>query len=138
LWQLLPGPQTVLDVWQTSVAYKVATGGLLGVLLVLQWGLSLARMGGAGRLAKKLYWWHSMLGAVAPLLLLLHSTTLGYGYVMMLSTLFLLNIALGVASPNLVPALRKHLLAWTSSHVAISAVVVVLAVHHAWTALYFE
>jgi hypothetical protein len=111
---------------------------VLAVLLASQWGLSLARVRRSGRLAKKLYWWHSMLGAAAPLLLLLHSTTLGYGYVMMLSTLFLANVAIGIASPNLLPALRPHLLIWTSSHVAISAVVVVLALHHAWTALYFE
>lgn len=127
-----------LSRWQQDTGYKVATGLLLGVFLAWQWFLSLCRTQRWRGIAKKMYSLHQMTGVFAPLLFFAHSTTLGVGYILILSSVYFTNALLGIASPSLSPALRRYAGPWMVSHVALSVVLIVLAVYHAWTALYFE
>lgn len=127
-----------LAAWQSGFWYKIGTGTLLAAFVGAQWLLALCRYKSWNRTAKRLYGWHQRFGVFGPLLLFAHSTTLGYGYLLVLSGVFLANTALGVVSPQAFPMLRKHQTLWMASHVALSILLVCLIFYHVWTALYFE
>jgi hypothetical protein len=127
-----------LKSWQKDETYKLVTGAALLTLLGFQWVLSLSRVKRWSRLARSVYTWHQVMGAVAPALLFLHSHQLGYGSVLALSLVFLLNNALGlslVVSPRWP---KPRLAAGIVLHVALSLLVVALAGYHGWTALYYD
>jgi hypothetical protein len=124
--------------WQNQFGYKVATGVGLAVFIAFQWLLAVCRVSGAARAAKALYPWHQTVGALAPALLFLHSTRLGFGYLVFLTGVYLANNLVGLASPSAFHRLRRFLAAWTVAHVALSVLVVALTGYHAWTALYYE
>jgi methionine sulfoxide reductase heme-binding subunit len=124
--------------WQSRFPYKIATGTALAVFLSFQWFLALCRVSGWTRTAKAIYPWHQTLGALAPLLLFVHSTRLGFGYLVALSAVFLANNLVGLVNPSAFPRIKSVLSLWTVVHIALSVVVVALAAYHAWTALYYE
>lgn len=127
-----------LSVWQGDNTYKVISGSLLGVFLASQWLLAVCRWQGWNRMAKSAYTWHQKSGILAPGLLFLHSTQLGFGYVLVLGCVYLANTLIGLLSPHTFPALRRWQTPWMATHVALSILLVVVASYHAWTALYFE
>jgi hypothetical protein len=127
-----------LRAWQGRFPNKVATGAALAVFLSLQWLLAVCRVGGFVRLAKALYPWHQTIGALAPALLFLHSTRLGFGYLVVLSSVYLANNVVGLANPTAFPRIKSFLSLWTVVHIALSVLLVALAGYHAWTALYYE
>jgi sulfoxide reductase heme-binding subunit YedZ len=124
--------------WQSQFVYKVTTGAGLGFFIAFQWLFAVCRMSGATRAAKALYPWHQTVGALAPALLFLHSTRLGFGYLVFLTGVYLANNLLGLVSPSAFHRLKPFLAAWTVAHVALSVLVVALTGYHAWTALYYE
>ena len=75
---------------------------------------------------------------LGPLLLFAHSATLGYGYLLILSVVFITDTTLGVVSPQAFPILRKYQTPWMASHIALSLLLICLVLYHVWTALYFE
>ena len=127
-----------LRAWQSRFAYKVATGSLLAVFLSFQWLLALCRVGGWLRAAKALYPWHQTFGALAPVLLFLHSMRLGFGYLAVLSVVYLANNLVGLVNPSAFPRVKAMLSLWTIAHIALSVLLVALTCYHAWTALYYE
>jgi methionine sulfoxide reductase heme-binding subunit len=127
-----------LQAWQGRVGYKIATGAVLAVFLSFQWLLAFCRMGRWGRAAKALYSWHQTVGVLAPALLFLHSTRVGFGYLVVLCSVYLVNNLLGLVNPCAFPRLRSVLASWTVAHIALSVLLVALAGYHAWTALYYE
>jgi len=133
-----PFANQTLAAWQSGFWYKVATGTLLSTFVGAQWLLALCRWQSWNRIAKTLYTWHQRLGVLGPVLLFVHSRTLGYAYLMMLSGVFLANTMLGVASPQAFPSLRKHQTPWMAAHIALSVLLICLIFYHVWTALYFE
>jgi hypothetical protein len=129
---------SALVTWQAGLYYKAATGAALGVFIAFQWTLALSRVKGQTRLAKRLYNWHQLAGAAAPLLFFAHSVSLGAGYLLMLSFVYMVNNAIGLLNPTAFPRLRNHLATWTICHIALSVLLAALAIHHGWTALYYE
>jgi hypothetical protein len=127
-----------LSRWQALDGYKIATGTLLGVFLLSQWSLAFARIGGMNRLAKFGYAWHQRSGVLAPVLLCLHSTSFGVGYLTVLTGMFLANTLCGLVSPRATVRLRRYTTGWLVVHIALSVTVVVLATYHVWVALYYE
>jgi hypothetical protein len=123
--------------WQEIESYKLSSGALLAAFLLGQWFLTLARVRG-WRLARGAHVWHQRLGAVAPVFLFAHSTRFGFGYLLMLSGVFLLNTCLGCLSPRVLPRLRGYFKVWLPAHIALSVTLVILAGYHGWVALYFE
>ncbi len=124
--------------WQSRFSYKIVTGIGLGLFLSFQWSLAICRMGGFLRLAKALYPWHQTIGALAPALLFLHSTRLGFGYLVVLSTVYLADNVVGLVNPSAFPRIKSILSLWTIVHIALSVLLVALAAYHTWTALYYE
>lgn len=127
-----------LSDWQQTTGYKLLTGSLLASFVGFQWLLAACRWLSWSQLAKSLYRWHQWLGALSPVLLFLHSTELGAGYVLLLSSVYLANTVLGLVSPQTWTALRKFHTPWMASHIALSVLLVVVIGMHVWTALYFE
>jgi hypothetical protein len=71
-------------------------------------------------------------------LLFVHSTRLGFGYLLVLSTVYVANNAVGLVSPSAFPRLKMLVPFWVIAHVALSVLLVALVGYHAWTALYYE
>jgi hypothetical protein len=128
----------VLQTLQRQFVYKVATGSGLAVFIVFQWSLAGCRMSGLSRIAKALHPWHQTVGALAPVLLFLHSTRLGFGYLAILSGVYFAGNVVGLVNPHAFPRIKAWLSWWTIVHIALSVLLVALASYHAWTALYYE
>ena len=127
-----------LRVLQSRFWYKVATGSLLATFLSFQWLLAVCRVTGYLRAAKALYPWHQTIGALAPALLFVHSTRLGFGYLVVLCAVYLANNLVGLINPSAFPRVKSVLSLWTVVHIALSVLLVALTAYHAWTALYYE
>ena len=127
-----------LQAWQGRISYKVATGAALAAFISFQWLLAFCRVSGWGRAAKALYPWHQTVGTLAPLVLFLHSTRVGFGYLVVLSAVYLANNVVGLVNPCAFPRLRAVISTWTITHIALSVLLIALAAYHAWTALYYE
>jgi hypothetical protein len=125
-------------IWQSQFPNKVATGAALGLFLCFQWLLAICRISGFLRAAKALHPWHQTTGIFAPVLLFLHSTRLGFGYLVVLSAVYFADSVVGLVNPSAFPRIKSVVSLWTVVHVALSVLLVALAVYHAWTALYYE
>lgn len=124
---------------QREELYKRLSGSVLALYLGLQWRLSYLRTRGRFEAARASLATHRRLGVLAPVLLYAHSVHLGYAYLQLLSVVFLANTALGFLQEPL-KRLRRL---WLSSvslvlHVALSALLTLLAVIHAVVAIYYE
>jgi hypothetical protein len=139
LEQLVLGTQWgPLGVWQGDKWYKMATGSLLGLFVCFQWLLALLRANRWARAARALYPWHQTAGVFSPVLLLLHSTRLGFGYLLVLSTVYIANNVVGLVGPSTFPRLKIVLPFWVIAHIALSVLLAALVVYHGWTALFYE
>jgi len=127
-----------LSVWQRHTWYKIASGSLLAGFVCFQWLLAFLRVNRWARAARALYSWHQTAGAFSPALLFLHSTRLGFGYLFVLSTVYVTNNVLGLVSPSTFPRLKVLLPFWVIAHIALSVLLVAMVVYHVWTALYYE
>jgi methionine sulfoxide reductase heme-binding subunit len=127
-----------LSTWQGDTAYKIMSGSLLAAFVCFQWLLALLRVNRWARAARALYAWHQSAGALSPVLLFLHSTRLGFGYLFVLSTVYITNNVLGLVSPSTFPRYKTLLPFWVIAHIALSVLLTALVVYHAWTALYYE
>jgi sulfoxide reductase heme-binding subunit YedZ len=125
-------------IWQSQFPNKVATGMALALFLFFQWLLAVCRISGLLRAAKALYPWHQTIGIFAPVLLFLHSTRLGFGYLVVLGGVYFANSVVGLVNPSAFPRMKSVFSLWTVVHVALSVLLVVLSAYHAWTALYYE
>ena len=134
----LPLDWGLLSLWQSTSTYKVVTGSILALFIASQWLLALCRWQSWNRLAKQTYAWHQRSGIVAPVLLFIHSSKLGFGYLLVLGGVYLANTILGLLSPQTFRWLRSWQTPWMATHVALSILLVVLALYHAWTVFYFE
>lgn len=127
-----------LRVWQSRFPIKIVTGSALALFISFQWLLAVCRISGFLRAAKALYPWHQSIGALAPVLLFVHSMRLGFGYLVALSSVYIANNVLGLASPLAISKNRPVMSLWTISHIALSVLLAALTAFHAWTALYYE
>ena len=127
-----------LSAWQGDRWYKIASGSLLAGFVCFQWLLALLRVNRWARAARALYPWHRAVGAFSPVLLFLHSTRLGFGYLLMLSTVYVANNVVGLLSPSAFPRLKMLVPFWLIAHIALSVLLAALVVYHAWTALSYE
>ena len=122
---------------QTVDAYKYATGTSLLTYIGWQWCLFLGRLKGGNRL--RLMAFHQRSAVLVPLLFYAHSVQIGYGYLAVLSWVFLGNMVVGVASPvGIRIHSRSYMASWGAIHVALAVVAVALGIYHAYVALYYK
>ena len=114
------------------------SGALLLLFIVSQLLLSVARARRWGQTARRLYPLHQVVGSVGPILLYLHASRIGYGYLALLSGVFLSNLALGLTYPASARNAKALIAGWTVAHVALSVCLVALVGYHVFHALYYE
>ncbi len=110
--------------------YRMVTGILAAALLAVQWSLlnsrSAAPQGARTRMVRH-YW----LGAVAPLFLLAHATSAGYGYQSALAWAYVANCGLGLMAP-MIPTSSGSAWprAWMPMHIIGAILVTALVLIH--------
>lgn len=118
--------------------YKQLTGLALALFFLMQWRLSVARMGSPSPAARLLSV-HRDHGALAPLFLYLHAITVGYAYIRVMSLAFLGLVALGLLHQPLARLNRKRVNSvWLVVHVTLATLLLFLIVYHAFNAFYYE
>ena len=127
----------VLDDLQTHDAYRLGSGAVLGLYLASQWLLAVSRSR-KWRSTSRVLKWHKASGALAPLFLYLHSTEFGFGYLGVLSSVYLANVTTAAAGPELLPRRRAVTTIWVALHVGLSVATVMIAAVHAWHGLVFR
>lgn len=124
---------------QGEETFKRWSGVLLLCYLAQQWWLSVGRWRGWARQAKKSYRTHQWMGALAPAFLYAHSMRLGYGFLLLLSTVYLGNLVVGLSHRTVSRPPRRRLgTPWMVVHIAASLLVTVLALYHAWIVVWYE
>ncbi len=127
-----------LSAWQGLLWYKALSGSLLAGFVCFQWLLALSRVNRSARAARALYSWHQTAGALSPIFLFLHSTRLGFGYLFVLSTVYIANNVWGLFNSSAFPRLKTLVPFWVIAHIALSVLLVAVIVYHVWTALSYE
>ncbi len=122
---------------QTVDVYKYATGSILLAYLGWQWYLFLARL--KGRNSRTVTALHQRSVALAPILFYAHSVQTGYGYLAILSWVFLGNLLVGSVSPvGLRVRSRAYMACWGAIHVTLAVFAVALGLYHAYIAVYYK
>ena len=122
---------------QTVDVFKYVTGTGLLSYVGWQWWLFYSRL--RRRNLRRLLSWHQRTGALVPLLFYVHSVEVGYGYLAVLSCVFLGNMLVGAASPlGIRISNRYYTVSWGVAHVSLAAVTVVLGLFHAYIAVYYK
>ncbi|MCH7741627.1 MAG: cyclic nucleotide-binding domain-containing protein [Proteobacteria bacterium] len=120
-------------------SYRITTGSMLLAFIGYQWYLPYLRL--THKSAYVATQRHSYTGALAPVLLYLHSVSLGVAYTFVLSLLFLLNTMLGALDKTLAKNLRQrehYQRIWLMVHVPSSCLITVLALIHMVYALAYK
>ncbi|OEK08190.1 hypothetical protein A8C32_01630 [Flavivirga aquatica] len=129
----------LLDLQQQEM-YKRWSGLALALFLVFQWLLT------ATRVIKKLRKYamlvlnlHKWLGALSPLFFYIHSVSLGYGYLLLLSYVFFSNTLLGYFNLDVIKSNSDLLFkGWMITHVALSVIVTIMMVFHIIMVFYYK
>ena len=118
----------LLEVQDTDT-YKVASGLGLSIYLYSQWSMRRHR-----HVA-----WHKLGGALAPLVLYVHASKFGYGYLLLLGLVYLGTMLIGLAHKPVVELKSKGLFTtWFIVHVSTSVILVVLGGYHVVIAIAYE
>ena len=118
-----------LEALQQDDTFKVVTGLGLAVYLHQQWSMIGHRDVGRHRLG----------GALAPLVLYLHASHFGYGYLILLALIYLGSMGSGLLHGPVVGLRTKWMFTlWFVVHVATSVMLVLLGGYHVIIALAYE
>jgi hypothetical protein len=129
-----------LIVLQNDIPFKIGTGILLLLLILLQWGLAFVRTVNLKlKYSDTSLSFHQWLGAVSPLFLYAHSVEMGNGYLIILTLVFIFNLMLGFLSVGRIRS--THIIYFKtlcSLHIIFSVSVLALTLFHIAVVLYFE
>ena len=118
---------------QQDDRYKVTSGCVLALYLLHQSFVARRRIFAP----ITALFWHKLAGALAPVILYLHASHFGYGYLLLLSSAFIGTIGLGLFHRFAMRA-RWLFTAWFVLHVATVSTLLVLGGYHAVIALAYE
>lgn len=125
---------------QQDEIYKRWSGLALALLITFQWLLTLT--GVIKKLRKhalKMTASHKWLGALSPLFFYAHSMSMGYGYLLLLSYLFLSNAFLGYINLDVIKNKSDWIFkSWMIVHVACSIVITILMFLHIGFVFYYK
>ena len=131
----------MLQQWQADEDYNRWSGIFLLSFFIFQWTYPLKQFfGSMGRL----FVWqkiHKYNGVAAPVVLYIHSTTLGYAYLFVLSVAYLLNNALALCNRDIFYEQFKSkwvYKSWLSSHIILSFFVSILMWYHLFVAFAYS
>lgn len=109
----------IADQWQNSPTYRQISGFVLLTFFALQWYMIRNKRNANAKTVRQrhIHW-----GIWAPLLLFAHSTTLGYGYQILLVAFFLITVLSGLLHPQRLKLRGKYSYpAWPLLHVSCAA-----------------
>jgi len=129
----------LLTEWQGGNLYKQMTGFSLLAFILCQWRFSVARAQGDERKAAAMAKRHKLLGALAPVLFLGHTQSLGYAYLQVLSLVFLLVFFSGLCNVEIIK-IRKPWFrpVWITAHVGLSMALLFLVAYHVYLSYAFK
>lgn len=131
---------TSLELLQQQEMYKRWSGLVLGVFISTQWLLTFSRI--IPKLRSKsetINTIHKWIGVLSPLLLYIHSTKFGFGYLTVFSYLFLVNVLLGTINLDIIKSTKNWIFkGWMITHVALSMCITFLLVFHIGAVFYFK
>lgn len=119
--------------WQANDTYKIVSGCVLALYLLQQGFMARRRVFDPIGVV----FWHKLAGALGPLVLYLHASKFGYGYLLLLASLFVGTIAFGLFHRIAIRA-RWLFTTWFVVHVATSASLIVVSGYHVAIALAYE
>jgi len=130
-----------LEALQLQEYYKRWTGYGLLAFFSFQWSYPLVRLirENKGFLAYQKI--HKMSGAFAPAILYLHSTKIGYAYLLVLSLAYLINFLLPLCNRDNFQAIfenQKVYKTWLGVHVFLSVMVTSLMLYHVFIAFSYS
>jgi cytochrome b561 len=125
---------------QQGEMYKRWTGLVLALFIAFQWVLSLTRTVKKWRpYAMKMQSIHKWIGALSPLFFYVHCMSLGYGYLALLSYIFIANTLLGYFNLDVIKNNSDVLFkGWMITHVALSLVITILMFFHIVMVFYYK
>lgn len=141
------GLQLILDLpwaWlaklQANQDYKRWSGLAVTLLLVFQWLLSLFRTKKNWRKnAQKMLNAHKWVGALTPVIFYAHAMQAGYGYLALLTYVFLANTLLGYLNLETLKNNSEILFkGWMITHVALSSIISILVLLHIGMVFYYK
>lgn len=132
---------TTLEQLQNQHNYKITSGLLLLLYVLMQWRLPIVRwlkLANDKLLRDKQR--HQYFGAVAPLVFYLHASSIGYAYLLALSSVYLANSLLGYSSGEFIAQTyrKAYLYGWTIMHVGLSTSLLFLSGYHAYIAFSYK
>lgn len=125
---------------QHDESYRRWSGLGLSLVILFQWTLSLVRSKPKWQqLSLTFSNIHNWVGAFSPLLFYLHSTQLGFAYLLVLSLTFFSNFVLGTFNLDVIKSKSVVVFqGWMILHVATSFLVTFLTIYHIWIVFYYE
>ena len=125
---------------QQMEMYKRWSGLVLALFIAFQWVLTFTRViKNLRKHAMSMQAIHKWLGALSPLVFYIHSMSMGYGYLLLLSYVFFSNTLLGYFNLDVIKSNSDLLFkGWMISHVALSIVVSVMMVFHIGMVFYYK
>lgn len=131
-----------LEALQADESYRRWSGALVAAYILAQWTLAARRAQGAsakvtGRSISR----HRALGAVAPLVFYAHATHFGYAMLFALSVAYLGNAVVGLFDKTWLKgqaARARYHRRWLPIHIAISCLLVGLALVHLWVVFAYQ
>lgn len=125
---------------QQDEMYKRWSGLGLALFILIQWLLTFSRIiNKLKKHAAKVTNFHKWVGAFSPLFFYIHSISFGYGYLMLLTYIFLINNFIGYFNLDVIKSTNEALFkGWMITHVAFSIVITVLLVFHINMVFYYK
>ena len=125
---------------QQGELYKRWSGFVLALFILFQWVLTITRVIKKFRkYAMTMQTIHKWLGALSPLVFYIHSMSMGYGYLLLLSYIFFSNALLGYLNLDVIKNNSDLLFqAWMITHVALSIIITIMMVFHITMVFYYK
>ena len=129
-----------LELLQTQEIYKRWSGLAIGLFIAFQWVLTFSRVIPKFRSkSENINNLHRWIGALSPLLLYVHSTNFGCGYLLLFSYLFLGNMLLGTLNRDVLKSTKEWLFkSWMIVHVALSMCITFFMFFHIGVVFYYK
>lgn len=127
-----------LEALQENRSYRLWSGSALLSLIAIQWWFLVPRLQGRRERSPTIHGWSAYLGVLAPVVFFMHSTRVGYGYMFVLSSVYLANLLVGMLDKTRLgyrSTQERFAKIWVVGHVALSIVTVLLSLLHAFFAL---
>jgi len=131
----------IIEALQQDESYKRWTGFIVLSFIAFQWYYPIKQL---FSFKKNLFYWqkiHKYNGVIAPVILYIHATSIGYAYLFILSTAYLSNNILALCNRDAFHSWFKHHLvykSWLSAHILLTCCISILVWYHLFFAFAYS